>query len=191
MTLEESMPAIRRVFRNASRTSLHVSIASVNPDGSPHVTPIGSFYLREDGVGIFFELLTQRLVENVERNPRVCVLAVNSGKLFWLRSLIAGRFATYPGVRLDGTMGERRESTAEERAWWARRIQPLKWTRGANVLWSAASLRYVREIHFTQAIPVEAGAMTQRLAAVEQLEPAEAGAPINRARTPAPDIEPR
>jgi uncharacterized protein len=180
MRLEESMPAIRRVFRDASRTSLHVSIASVNSDGSPHVTPIGSLYLREDGVGVFFELFTTKLIENIERNPRVSVLAVNSGKWFWLRSLLAGRFPTYPGVRLDGTMSARRESTSEERDWWKRRIAPINWTRGAQILWSDANLKYVREIHFTQAIPVEVGAMTQHLAVVKQLQPAEAPAPLNR-----------
>ncbi len=56
--------------------------------------------------------------ENLRRNPRVCILAVNADKLFWVRSLMDGKFSAPPAVRLMGTVGELREATSEEIAAW-------------------------------------------------------------------------
>ena len=75
----------RRVLRNGLTSNLHCSIASVDPDGRPHVTPIGSVMLApEPGRGIFFDILNARLSRNVDAAPTICVLAVDSRKTVWL-----------------------------------------------------------------------------------------------------------
>jgi hypothetical protein len=95
----------RRLCRRAFGSSMHFAFASVDEDGSPRATPIGSLILREDGTGYFFEEFASGLGRNLNRSPRVCILAVNSGKLFWFKSLLMGRFAEPPGLRLLGTAG--------------------------------------------------------------------------------------
>lgn len=40
---DEEWAMVRRIVPRVIRSSLHCSIASINPDGSPHVSPIGSF----------------------------------------------------------------------------------------------------------------------------------------------------
>jgi len=42
---ERDWSLIRRVHREAFRSSLHFAIASADPEGRPHVTPIGSLLL--------------------------------------------------------------------------------------------------------------------------------------------------
>ncbi len=71
---------MRKIFRNAFNSSFHYAIATVNKDGTPHVTPIGSLMLGDDRQGFYFEGYVSALARNLEHNKRVCVLAVNSGK---------------------------------------------------------------------------------------------------------------
>ena len=53
---------------------------------------------------------------NIAGNNRVCVLAVNSSRWFWLRSLVSGNFGTRPAVRLHGVARELRPATEREMA---------------------------------------------------------------------------
>ena len=39
---------IRPIFDNAFKSCMHYALATVNEDGSPHITPIGSLILRAD-----------------------------------------------------------------------------------------------------------------------------------------------
>ncbi|WP_409428635.1 hypothetical protein [Mycobacterium sp. SMC-11] len=66
--------------------------------------------LRDDCTGAYFDQYTERLAGNLDRDPRVCVMAVDSGLVFWLRSLLTGRFRKAIGVRLYGTAGPRRDT---------------------------------------------------------------------------------
>jgi hypothetical protein len=159
--LDPHWPAIRRVFATAMRTSAHFAIASVNADGTPHVTPIGSVFLTEPGQGFYFELFTRGLPQNIQRNQRICVMAVNSGKLFWLRSLFNGRFAEPPAIRLLGYAGERRKASADEQARWQRRVAPVTFLKGYDLLWRRTD--YVRELFFDGYAPVRLGAITKDL----------------------------
>jgi hypothetical protein len=43
--VESSWSNVRTLWTEAFRTSFHFAVASVRPDGSPHVTPIGSVLL--------------------------------------------------------------------------------------------------------------------------------------------------
>lgn len=161
MNLGESWQSIRDVFREAFRSSFHYAIASVNADGTPHVTPIGSLLLTGEGKGIYFEILTSQLPRNIERQPRVCVLAVNTSRWYWLISLWRGRFATSPALRLAGTAGRRRPATASEKRWFRKRLRHVRRLRGYDLLWG--KLDHVREIEFDTCEPVALGALTPDL----------------------------
>lgn len=151
----------RDVFRRGFRSSLHCAMASVGPDGAPHVTPIGSVLLTEPGRGIFFDMFTSDLSYNLDNDPQVCVMAVDSGRRFWLTALTRGRFSKAPAVRLSGTAGPRREATPQEQARFLRRVRPASRLRGHQLLWS--NLAMVRDLEFEDAEPVNLGAMTQQV----------------------------
>lgn len=169
MISENDWETITRVFRKALVGSYHYAIASVNEDGSPHVTPIGSLFLREDKTGFYFEKFPKKLPHNLKYNQNVCILAVNSKLLFWLRTLLRGEFFTPPGIRLIGTMGERRRATEEEVKLFLNRLKSLlplfsglvTKSKGYKLLWG--DLKYVREIQFTSFETIEFGSMTSGL----------------------------
>ncbi|MBS4104416.1 pyridoxamine 5'-phosphate oxidase family protein [Tsukamurella paurometabola] len=152
--------AARTTVRRAIRTSLHCAIASCNPDGSPHVTPIGSILLDRDArSGIYFDVFNARLARNLARDPRITVLAVDSGSLRWLRALLRGRFEQSPGVQLVGTAGPARPARPEEIARFRRLVGPLGRTPGGRAFWS--DLSRVRDLRFDDARPIHLGSMTR------------------------------
>ncbi len=159
MRLDGHWDEIRRVFGGAFASSLHFAVATVRPDGAPHVAPIGSVLLLEQGRGLYFERFTVRTSRHLELDGRVCVLAVNSSRWLWVRALVRGRFAAPPAVRLTGVAGARRPATDAELALWRRRVRRLRGTRGHALLW--AEMRTVRELHFDAWEPVLLGAMTR------------------------------
>jgi hypothetical protein len=154
---------IRRLATESFWSSLHYSLASIASDGTPHVTPIGSLRLLPDRTGVYFEIFTQGMARNLDLNPKVCVLAVNSSRWFWLRSLYQGRFNALPGVRLYGEAGPCRAATSDEVAWWERRVGRARSLKGYSLLWGRDRLTHVRTIQFTYAAPVQLGEMTQGL----------------------------
>lgn len=156
--IEQHWPTIRAVFWSAFLSSVHYAIASVDADGNPHVTPIGTVILREQpGQGLFFQQFTTALPANLASNAKVCVLAVNSGRLFWLRSLLSGKFPSAPAVRLYGTVGPLRKATDEEVRLWKRRVWPAAFTRGYHKIW--ANMTMVREFDFTEVKPMRIAIM--------------------------------
>lgn len=152
MHLFKSWHAIKEIFTHAQSSSMYCSIASVNEQGQPHITPIGTVFLRDKQTGYFFDSYTNQLAENVKTNPKVCVMAVNASKGFWLKSLLVGKFATIPAVRLYGEIGELRLATAEEIAAVQKRISALRWTKGSKLIWS--NFTHVRDIQFTEVHPI-------------------------------------
>ncbi|HBR97655.1 MAG TPA: pyridoxamine 5'-phosphate oxidase [Gammaproteobacteria bacterium] len=161
MQIQTHWGAIKRLFRDSFSTSFHYAIATVTREGEPHVTPIGSLILGQPGQGVYFEQFTQHLPQNITVNDRVCVLAVNSSRWFWLKSLIGGRFASPPAVRLYGVAKARREATEREIARWQKRIKPVRFTRGHERMWR--DMRTVRDIEFDRVEPVQIGEMTRGL----------------------------
>ena len=159
MQLKEDWKDIKKLFNRSFNSSFHYAFATVNEKGEPHVTPIGSLVLLEPGHGIYFEEFPRQLSLNFQHNKEVCVLAVNSGRWFWIKSLFIGRFASPPAIRLYGVVGEVREATETEVKLWHHRI---RWTRGSKgfaLMWK--NMKMVRDIYFSRVEPVNIGVMTQ------------------------------
>jgi hypothetical protein len=161
MEIGKHWETIRSVFGEGSKSCLHFAFATVNDDGSPHVTPIGSLILRSDKTGFYFEDTTTKMPSNLKRNPRVYIMAVNSDLAYWGNSLMEGKFTSPPAVRLSGTVGELRNATADELAAWQEKIAILKGTKGYELLWS--KMIKVRDITFDSFDPVNMGEMTAGL----------------------------
>jgi hypothetical protein len=143
---------IRRVFRDGFASGFHFAVATQGEDGFPHVTPIGSFVLGDVGRAIYTESYATGLGRRLERDPRLCVMALNSSKLEFLKTLWRGKADRPYGVRLLGTAGQRREATPEELDGFARRVRRLRFLRGHGLLWGR--LRMVREVRFHAFEPV-------------------------------------
>jgi hypothetical protein len=148
---------IRKIFEEAYKSCFHYAVATVNPDGTPHVTPIGGLALRDDRTGYYFEEFPSRLPLNLKQNPRVCVMAINADKLFWGKALMDGRFPSPPGVRLLGSVGEAREGTREEIDFWQKKIGFTSKMKGYKIMWEG--MRHVRDIQFDGYEPIYLGAM--------------------------------
>lgn len=158
MSSLENWDKVKSVVDSAFLSSLNFAIATVNEDGSPHVTPIGSFFLAEPGTGYYFEKFSHKLPDNLSRNSRVCVMAVNSSKIFWLHSLIKGRFSISPGVRLHGCVSNLRPATQEELSRWRKRVMFFSPTKGHKLMWR--QMHMVREIRIDRVDPIKIGKMT-------------------------------
>ena len=169
MEIGDNWGMIREVFNEAYKSCFHFAVATVNKDGSPHVTPIGGLFLRDDRTGFYFEEFPSRLPENLKVNPRVCIMAVNADKMFWGKSLFEGKFPAPPGIRLMGTAGELREAKPEENAMWQKkvgfakcRVQNAKVKmKGYKIMWEGMS--HVRDIKFDSFEPVYLSEMTAGL----------------------------
>ena len=159
--METEWSRIRREFGAAFSSSLHFAIATVAPDGAPHVAPIGSVLLQEPGRGVYFEEFPQRMPEHLRENAKICVLAVNSSRWFWVGALLRGRFERPPALRLYGTAGVRRRASEREVARWQRRVRALRFTKGHRQMWSG--MQTVRELQFTGFDFVRLGKMTEGL----------------------------
>ena len=143
----ENWKTICQNFRYGFATNLHVSIATVDADGQPQVTPIGSFFLNRDGFsGFYFEIFTKNILKNATTNPKVCVMAVNSGRWYWLKSMVLGKFKTPPMTKIYGTLGERRPATPAEIERGNRRLGRMKILPGGKKLFGNMGL--VRELTF-------------------------------------------
>ncbi|MFC1851509.1 pyridoxamine 5'-phosphate oxidase family protein [candidate division CSSED10-310 bacterium] len=156
---DEQWTMIRKVFIKSVTSSFHCAVATVKNDGSPSVTPIGSLFLDKNRKGFYFEKFLMNIPENYQPHQRVCILAVNSSKWFWLKSLFQGKFNEPPAIRIRGTLGAKRKATPAEIKKWRTMISPLRFLKGYHLLW--AEMDYVREIDFDSFEPVRAGAMTQ------------------------------
>jgi len=148
---------IIKIFEEAYKSCFHYSVATVNPDGSPHITPIGGLFLREDKTGFYFEEFPSRLPDNLKKNPRVCVMAINADKLFWGKALMDGRFPSPPGVRLLGKAGAVREGTKQEIDLWQKKVGFTRALKGYKLMWEG--MHHVRDIIFDSYEPIYLGDM--------------------------------
>jgi hypothetical protein len=161
---------VRRTVRLSIRSGLHCAVASRNPDGSAHLTPIGSVILTDIGRGFYFDIFNRELARNLDNNPQVTILAVDSGRLMWLRSLLRGAFVRPPGVRLTAEVGRPRPSTPDEIKQFHRVVGPMLRTRGGRLLWSR--LPRVRDLRITSVTPLSIGPMTSGASPTATLNPA-------------------
>lgn len=161
MDITTHWDAICDIFEKTLKTTGFCAMATVNPDGSPHITPIGSLILHAPGQAYYFEKFPKTMRRNLDQDPRVCVLAAHGG--FWstMASLFRGRFATAPGVRLMGMAGEPRPATEAEESLWRKRIKMFRWLKGYDLLWK--DMTHVRDIRFDSFEPVRVGLMTKGL----------------------------
>lgn len=159
MDIHNNWNDIKHLFKAAFNASSHFSMATVSENGEPHITPIGSLILGKPGHAFYFEKFPRHLPDNLKHNRRVCVMAVNSSKWFWLKSLMAGRFATLPAIRLHGKAGDLRKATDKEVSLWQKRVKSARFTKGHALMWR--SMGKVRDIEFTQLEPVHIGEMTR------------------------------
>jgi len=161
MDIQKNWLEIRKHFKRSFKTNFHVSIASVDKDGAPTVTPIGSLFLNSNQTGFYFEKFPTKLPENSKDNKIICVLGVNSNTLFWLTSLFKGQFNRYPGIKLYGQLGDKRKATDMEKKRLNARMRMTKWLKGNEYLWG--NMEIVREITFTKAEKINLGKMTENL----------------------------
>jgi len=161
MDIKSNWKNIKRHFTRSFRTNFHVSIASVDKDNNPTVTPIGSLFLNNNQTGYYFEKYPTKLPINAQTNPNICILAVNSNTLFWIRSLFWGKFKSCPAIKLYGQLGEKRRATDIEIKRLNRRMKSTKGLKGNSYLWG--KMECVREISFTHAEKINLGEMTKDL----------------------------
>ncbi|MET2984035.1 pyridoxamine 5'-phosphate oxidase family protein [Aureibaculum conchae] len=161
MDIIKNWSTIRTHFNKSFRSNLHVSIASVDAENNPTVTPIGTFFLNGDQTGFYFEKYPTKLPKNINSNNNICVLGVNSNKWFWLKSLFKVKFDKYPALKLYGELGHRRKATEIEISRLKRRMKTTNSLKGNKYLWG--DMEYVREICFTKAEKVNIGKMTSYL----------------------------
>lgn len=164
MDILQHWATIRQTVNQTLKTTNFCALATVNPDGSPHVAPIGSLVLLEAGKGYYFEKFPKTTRANLEQDQRLCILAAPRGFWPFVKVLFQGRFAAAPGLRLMGRAGARREATAEETARWQEQVKPFRLFRnlkGYKLLWD--DMRYVREITFDSFEPLHLGPMTHGL----------------------------
>lgn len=161
MDLQNDWNKIKQVFEAAGASSLHFSIASVDGNGYPHVTPIGSLILRDNCTGYYFEELPVKFPDNLKKCRHVSVLALNSDPTYWMNALSTGKFDTYPGIRLMGTVSEKREARSSEIDTWLQTVKFAEGLKGHDILWK--NMKMVRDIEFTDVRPVNCGEMTAHL----------------------------
>ena len=132
----EEWQHICKVVKDAQRAAMHCSVATVDEQLQPTITPIGTLFLRENQSGFFFDTYTDSFKQNLPQNNKACIQAINSSRLFWLKSLLKGQFGDYPGIRLYVEIGDLRPATQQERLQISQRIQVLKWSKGSQLIWS-------------------------------------------------------
>jgi len=161
MELKEKWNDIKLHFRRSFKSNLHVSVGSVDINGMPSVTPIGSLFLNHDSSGFYFEKFPSKLPALDKSNNNISILAVNSSKLFWIKSIFRGKFKNCPAIKLYGTLGVRRKAEATELARLKNRMKYTGWMKGQKYLW--ADMEIVREIHFKNFEIINLGYMTSHL----------------------------
>lgn len=161
MDITQDWDMIRRHFNKSFKSNFYVSIASVDSEGYPTVTPIGSLFLNDNQSGFYFEKFPSKLPGHSKTNPKVCLLGVNSGRIFWLKALFRGRFSDYPAIKLYGELGDRRKASQAEINRLDRRMKWTKGLKGNTYLWK--NMEFVREIHFSKSEKINLGKMTADL----------------------------
>ncbi|MEX0362079.1 MAG: pyridoxamine 5'-phosphate oxidase family protein [Allomuricauda sp.] len=161
MDIKENWKVIRNHFNKSFSSNFHISIASVDSENNPTVTPIGSLFLNDNQTGFYFEKFPSKLPKHARTNPNVCLLGVNSGRMFWIKALFKNKFSDYPAIKLYGKLGEKREATEKEIKRLNRRMKVTKGLKGNATLWG--DMQFVREIKLTRAEKVNLGKMTDKL----------------------------
>ncbi len=146
---------IKPVFSQA----MFCSVATVNAEGMPHVSPIGSVVLNNSQSGWFFQKFTKNIPLNAEHCEYATIMAVNSSRWFWLKSLLKGAFKQPPAMRILVKLGQVRPATEKEGGKFKRRVNIFKRTKGYDMMWKDMS--HIREFEIIEYKPVFIGKMTK------------------------------
>jgi len=73
VNIKEGWAKIKRVLEVGQASTIYCSIATVNPDGTPYITPVGTVFLRDDQTG-YFLITTQRAWALISIIIRTCAL---------------------------------------------------------------------------------------------------------------------
>ena len=157
---KENWKKITNYYTEYLKRSFYCSFATTSNKSEPNVTPIGSLILRDNFTGFFFDIFPSVMADNLEDNGRVCLLLINTSKFFWFKSFSRGVFEKPSGIKLAGTVGEKREATPEEKEAFLKKYKKFKRFKGFKILWG--NLSYVRDVTFTDYYPINTGAMTSR-----------------------------
>ena len=152
MDIELHWESVRATFEEGMSSSKHCAIASVDEKGNPHITPIGFLFLESPTKAFYFEEYTVSIPSNIQNNKNLCLMVVNSGFMYWFKSLFKGQFVSPPGIRLYGTAGELRKATAQEKEKYLNKIKSSKNLKGNKLIWQG--LENVREISLTSFKPI-------------------------------------
>jgi uncharacterized protein len=161
MISDKDWTRIRAIFEEGFNSCFHFAMATVNEDGSPNVTPIGSLILKDNPSGFYLEKFPIKTRENLIGNSRVCILAVNAHKTFWGKSLMQGKFDLPPAVRLLGVAGKLREAGIDEIEEWQKKVAFARPLKGYKLMWS--NMDRARDINFDSFRTVDIGEMTSGL----------------------------
>jgi uncharacterized pyridoxamine 5'-phosphate oxidase family protein len=157
MDLIKDWKIVKKHISESFKTSMHVSIASLTNKGYPSVRPIGTLFLNDNQTGFYFEKFSSGLSQNTKENNKVCVLAVNSSKTFWIKSLFNGSFKKHPALKIYGELGQKRKATKKELYALKRRMRNTKNLKGHKYLWE--DMNFVRELTFTEVEVMKLGKM--------------------------------
>ena len=135
----------------------HASLGTVDADGFPRISPIGSVSFTGQGRGYYFEKFPKTMRENIERDPRMTLMAVQSGAGFWLKSLWKGRFQSQPALRLFCRAGGRRKATQSEIDNFLGKVSSYRFFKGYDFLWK--DMNMIREFEVLRIEGLEAGRM--------------------------------
>lgn len=161
MDIEKHWPNILKVINEGKKSNRFFSIATVNNDGTPHVTPIGHVFFNDDMMGYYFDQYSEAMPKNFETNKNICLMSVNSGTFYWLKSLFLGKFSISPAIRLMGTVGDIRDARTDEIEKLEKSISITSGLKGHKLLWS--ELNKVRDLQFTSFSPAKYPVMCEGL----------------------------
>ena len=152
MDIELHWESVKAAFEEGMSSSKHCAIATVDTEGNPHITPIGFLFLESPTKAFYFEEYTESIPLNIQSNRNLCLMVVNSGFIFWFKSLLKGQFISPPGIRLYGTAGDLRKATSSEKEKYLSKISSSKNLKGNKLIWQG--LENVREISLTSFKPI-------------------------------------
>ncbi len=136
------------------------SVATVDVEGKPHVSPIGSVVLRDMKQGWFFQKFTKNIPQNANSCEYATIMAVNDSKWFWLKSIFKGQFKKPPAMRLLVKLGEVRCANEAETQKFQRRVGLFKRTKGYQLMWQ--EMANIREFEIIDYKPIYVGQMTKQ-----------------------------
>ena len=161
MDIKQHWPEILNVLQNGKKSNRYFSIATVDKNGNPHVTPIGHVFFRDDMTGFYFDAYSKAMPENYQANRNICLMSVNSSTGFWLKSLFKGKFSSAPAVRLMGEVSDARQATSQEITQLKNSIKITRALKGHKLLWG--DLSRVRDMRFTEFSPAKYPVMCEDL----------------------------